>query len=347
MKSIFALLGIWIFAQSAFAHSVFVGNACEVLKLKDTYLLRDFYEDSYYTSEAPVIAQGSLRYLPDVEASPIINISISAELLAQKLDQLSLVHPDLPLYLLEVMKSYHWLALNHRFGLLQEDGDSLPAEMRMTLANRYLKTIRISLPVWTLLDETQKTAAVLHEVLFSVVKTETSGEVALQRSLAVKKVIAEIFKKDFNPALVRDFLIKNFSLPLEGPLLKPENRAFPDEVSFSVLLKSKKSGFETKKYKVQDASKEADLTAAVVGFCGQEVSSFSQPVSYSFIANRSAIGISENSYPTLGGVQIALKLSQRSTTLSRAEAWSFKNSDDCQKTLYSEIANWRNQPTDL
>lgn len=342
MKSILALLGIWIFAQTSLAHSVFVGNACEVLKLEDKYLLRDFYEDAYYASNAPMIGHGTLRYLRNVEASPVMNISVSASLLAKKLDQLGSVHPDLPLYLLEVMKSYNWLELNHRFGLLQEEGDLIPAEMRMTLANRYLKTIRISLPVWTLLDETQKTAAILHEVLFSVVKTETSGEVTLQRSLAVKKVVAEIFKKDFNPILVKDLLLKNFSLPLDGPLLSSEDPTFPDAVSFSVLLRNQK-GLQTKRYKVQDATTASALTDAVSRFCSQEVSSFSEPISYSFLANRSPIGIIETSFQSLSGVQIALTLYSRSTAFGRTAAWSFKTSDECQKNIYSEISGWRNQ----
>lgn len=146
---------------------------------------------------------------------------IPIDLVATKLAEISLIYPSLARHLLATIVKFDWVWVNHELINVKDEDSSLDyaPESLSQIAIRRGITIRVSQTSWSLLDNGNKAALIIHEAVYALSVPRRynvalhNGEFAYewaQISHFVRDFVGYIFKGDFSKH--REPLLKSLAL---------------------------------------------------------------------------------------------------------------------------------------
>lgn len=227
----FVLLGFVLFTtlNSAMASSVFIGNGGEGYKISNKLYVRDLVENGVY--EHPFFGGRHDSNFVDLINPDLLNqLQLDRDLLNQKMNDIESIFPGLSQLLLKVAGLYSWTLISDSLGLLPDDGQiiKVPYQERVQIANRSLLSIRLQRSYWQQLDDKNKIALFIHEIVFSMLKPipqANQPSVLHQPARLARQITGDLFKGETFWSAPAQNSVKNLlklALNLNDEDLKPK-----------------------------------------------------------------------------------------------------------------------------
>jgi hypothetical protein len=186
-----------------------VGNGGDAVKVGSSYYSLDLFESG--VQEKPY-------FRPGVTVDPYVLSAINAALdpslfpnveLSRKLSELHVDDPIFTDILIQAMKIYTWRIVNGPLKDVNDSDDMVvnPPSGLVQAAIRRFETITISGDIWYAMDNENRSALVLHEIFYALLKPQFKGldsngrEKFAQSSEVARRAVGFLFSRDFEPSI--------------------------------------------------------------------------------------------------------------------------------------------------
>jgi|GEM_PF-4706066 len=180
---------------------VHVGNGGEGVVVEGRVFSRDLVEakleqDFWIGDRSPEFFRNSNEADLKPSLEILQKLGISAPLFLRKLGDISQIDQRLAVALWLGLNSFDWNLNRDKLGQIYDDS---PAPrwfdaQRVQVAVRFLKSIQISEPAWLLMDQPQRIALVLHELIYAFQFSECdSNDICSQSPGQTREFVAALF----------------------------------------------------------------------------------------------------------------------------------------------------------
>ena len=212
-----ALIGLSLFLLNSTAHGVGgsgVGNSGIGVQKNGVVYLLDLAEDQI--EEHPQFPSQVLASDQYNELQPLAEkLDLSLPHLQSVLTEISARKPDWGFLFMKVILSFHWVLSDGPLTPQRDWGSHNQHFDLIQIAVRYAKLIKISRPAWMRMDKANRTALIIHEVLYSLYSQSQENLLEepnpikntivllpqylhVQMAAEVRKALASLFTKSIN-----------------------------------------------------------------------------------------------------------------------------------------------------
>lgn len=180
-----------------------VGNGGEGIIQGEKIIVRELLEYSIDKIFVGDFTEPLITKILDTSTSNFLDAQ-QKKLLARKLTDINQFYPFLGQYLATVFVNYDWSFTNQNLVLLPETyvRISFPNTARVQIANRYLKSILISKPLFNKMDDLQQIALIIHELTYAITAFDFPSNGAYRQNLGLTRQVVADFMK--SPAQKKD-----------------------------------------------------------------------------------------------------------------------------------------------
>lgn len=250
MKRFFLLMALIPSLAFGAAENGFVGHGGHGIARGNKLFVRDLV--THGVEEHPYFGgKTDPYYLEKLPASAALGFSYPRELLARKLTDLDAL--GLGQVLLLSLRSYQWLLVDEPLTPVTDADDPVelqPGEKLFQIGNRLGTTIRLQSEGWKQLDDANKAALMIHEMVFSLVRLSPINR--NQRCLdqlprTAREITGSFFTASFfqgNPAIQYQDLAGQIAIP--DTMINVKDARLPPAWTLVLGKKKREFGFFSK-----------------------------------------------------------------------------------------------------